>query len=286
MARKRATTKSPRAKSSSPGRRRAKSAKVGWSKRILNCLPSKDPQDDWRYENALAAGVVTAAAIPSSKDLREEWWSVGDQGYTGSCVGWATADSVLRWHLVQAGRIGTDEPLSPRFVWMAAKETDIFEFRPTTFIELSGTSLKAALDIARKFGVVRDTVLPFASGQLFQGEAKTFYALASQLRIANYFNLDGDLNQWRQWLANHGPILTRLDVDETWMNAGDTNGKLDTYMAHTASGGHAIALVGYTSDRFIVRNSWGQEWGDDGFAYATREYAQDAFTEAYGVSVL
>ncbi len=44
------------------------------------------------------------------------------------------------------------------------------------------------------------------------------------------------------------------------------------------------ALVGYTPDRFIVRNSWGTSWGDQGFAYASVAYAQAAFTEAYGVS--
>ena len=45
-----------------------------------------------------------------------------------------------------------------------------------------------------------------------------------------------------------------------------------------------VALVGYTPDRFIVRNSWGTGWGDKGFGYASLAYAQDAFTEAYGVS--
>jgi C1A family cysteine protease len=61
---------------------------------------------------------------------------------------------------------------------------------------------------------------------------------------------------------------------------------LDVYESETVRGGHAIALVGYTSDRFIVRNSWGtQTWGDKGFGYASFSYAQAAFTEAYGVSV-
>ena len=46
-----------------------------------------------------------------------------------------------------------------------------------------------------------------------------------------------------------------------------------------------MALVGYTSGRFIVRNSWGTDWGDGGFAYASLGYAAEAFTEAYGVEV-
>ena len=78
--------------------------------------------------------------LPKSKDLRETWWKVGDQGSTGSCVGWATADALLRWHFVKAGRIKNTETLSKRFIWMASKETDEFTSSPTTFIENAGTA--------------------------------------------------------------------------------------------------------------------------------------------------
>ena len=44
---------------------------------------------------------------------------------------------------------------------MASKETDEFTTHPTSFIEGAGTSLKAAMDAARNYGVVTDKVLPF-----------------------------------------------------------------------------------------------------------------------------
>jgi hypothetical protein len=168
---------------------------------------------------------------------------------------------------------------------MAAKETDADATSPTTFIEKEGTSLKAALDVARKFGSVLDKVLPFATGALYAGDAKSFYATAAQLKITSYFNLGVNLGSWRQWLAQNGPILVRLDVDSTWDNAGQTAGKLAAYNPATRRGGHAVAIVGYKPGEFIVRNSWGDTWGDKGFAYASDSYAQSAFTEAYGVVV-
>jgi hypothetical protein len=267
-----------------PARKRARPRQRTEPRRILNCLPSRDTERDWRVEDAADAGVLEAPArVPPSKDLREVWWKIGDQGSTGSCVGWAAADSLIRWHLVKATRLPKEQSLSPRFVWMAAKETDEFMSRPTTFIETDGTSLKAALDIARKYGVVTDTVLPFSGGRLYQGRAMTFYALAAKLKIGGYFNLGRRPVDWRTWLANNGPILTRLDVDDTWDAAKTTQGNLDVYLADTVRGGHAVALVGYTPDRFIVRNSWGRGWGDKGFGYASLPYAQAAFTEAYGI---
>jgi hypothetical protein len=255
-------------------------------KRILNVLPSKKTENDWSFDNASQAGILRApAAIPGTKDLRESWWKVNDQGSTGSCVGWATADSVLRWAFVKAGKIKPNELVSPRFIWMAAKETDEFNAQPTTFIEDDGTSPKAALDIARKYGAVLDKILPFATGQLYPDPAKTFYAIAAKLKISSYFNLGTNLGNWRTWLATKGPILTRLDVDAPWDNATTTKGKLEIYQPQTARGGHAVSLVGYTTNGFIVRNSWGESWGDKGFAYASWIYAQAAFTEAYGASL-
>lgn len=265
---------------------KSKEAKTPVGIRILNCVPSSDTEKDWQIDNAMAAGILTATPLPAAKDLREKWWSINDQGSTGSCVGWATADSVLRWHFVKAGQLSTKQMLSPRFIWMAAKETDEFNTRPSTFIESDGTSLKAALDIARHYGCVEDRILPFGSGKLYPDEAATFYAIASQFRISSYVNLGRSLPNWRRWLATKGPILTRLVCDNTWMNARSTNGRLDVYDAMSMQGGHAVALVGYDQNQFIVRNSWGTGWGDNGFAYASNAYAAAAFTEAYGIHVI
>jgi C1A family cysteine protease len=32
-------------------------------------------------------------------------------------------------------------------------------------------------------------------------------------------------------------------------------------------GYHAVAIVGYTEDGFIIRNSWGTQYGEDGYSF-------------------
>jgi C1A family cysteine protease len=269
-------------------RKRAASSTAHFADRICPLVPSRDVGRDWSFRDALAAGALAApAALPASVDLRKPWWTINDQGSTGSCVGWATADGVMRYLLVQANRLPNNQLLSPRFVWMASKETDEFSTRPETFIEGAGTSLKAAMDIVRKYGNVLDTDLPFSiTTSMFLGNENTFYASAATRKAASYFNLGRDLNQWRSWLATRGPVLVGLNVDATWDNAKSTAGKLDVFQPNTVRGGHAVCLVGYTADRFIVRNSWGTGWGDKGFGYASAAYINGAFyNESYGATL-
>ena len=259
-----------------------KPKKLGTNRFILNCSPSARPEDDWTFEDAIAAGVFDRFAIPPpTKDLRANWWKIDSQGSTGACVGFATAYGVLRWHYVTAGRLQKTKKPSARFIWMANKETDQITSYPTTFIETAGTQTKLALNVARKYGCITDDELPM-TGRLSMLSRAAFYSKAARFRISSFHNLGRDLGRWRAWIAKQGPILTRLGVDRTWDRATTTRGHLSQYMPNTVRGGHAVCLVGYTKKYFIVRNSWGTGWGDRGFAYASDAYARDAFTEAYG----
>lgn len=257
--------------------------------RILNVEPSKGTETDWTFHDSVAGGGLRAlAAPPASVDLRTSWWAINDQEDTGSCVGWATADGVVRYHMVNANRLPKNQLLSPRFVWMASKETDEYTTRADTFLEAAGTSLKAAMDVVRKFGAVPETLLPFhIVTKMHTGPENAFYAEAAQRKIAAYYNLQRNLSQWKTWLATNGPILAALSVDQTWQNATATGGNIDTFMPNTVRGGHAITIVGYlASGRFIVRNSWGTGWGDRGFGYVTPAYIAAAFfDESYGVTL-
>jgi C1A family cysteine protease len=262
---------------------------VDASRFICNVVPSVGTENDWRFDDSIASGAADAPLVlPPSVDLRAPWWSINNQESTGSCVGWATADGLVRYHLAKAGRIGQSDLLSPRHVWMASKETDTIVARPETFIERAGTTLKAAVDVARKYGVALETELPFhVLTNMFGGDENVFYASCARRRIASYFNLQKNLQDWKSWLAAQGPILAALNVDASWDNAAATGGNIDTFQPETVRGGHAIAIVGYRSDgRFIVRNSWGTAWGDHGFGYLSPSYISAAFfNESYGVTL-
>jgi C1A family cysteine protease len=263
---------------------------VAGAARICNLVPSAATQNDFLFEHAVQAGLLKNILVNLAPhlDLREAWWDVGNQENTGSCVGWGSTDSVARYMFVKANRLAPTAKLSPRFTWMASKETDTLVSRPETMIEEAGTTLKAAVDILRNYGAALETMLPFhINTTMYTGNENTFFATCAQHKIAAYYNLQRNLANWRSWLGQHGPILVGLNVDHTWDNATATGGKLDTFMPTTVRGGHAVACVGYTPDgRFIIRNSWGTGWGDKGYAYASEAYINAAFyNESYGVTL-
>lgn len=255
--------------------------------RVLNVIPSNDTENDWRFEDAVRKNVLGAPSrreLPESVDLANVDWKIQDQKDHGACVGMAVSD-LLNWHFVKSGTLTKDQILSSRFVYMAAKEMDYSTDFPTTFLELAFTSLKTGLDIAKIYGCVLDSTLPFEPDMLCHTPQSDFYLEASDFRIRAYYNLGGNQDNWRAWLARKGPILTTLGVDTTWDNAKKTDGYLETYIPETVRGGHAILIVGYTEDRFKVKNSWGENWGDNGYGYASLQYARDAFQEAYGIII-
>ena len=98
--------------------------------RICNLIPSRNTERNWRFEDAIAA---LPAALPASVDIRANWWNIGIQENTGSCVGCASTDGVTRYHMVKASEIAQPGLLSPRCTWMASKETDQYTSRPETF---------------------------------------------------------------------------------------------------------------------------------------------------------
>src|SRR5687768_7244962 len=97
--------------------------------------------------------------------------------------------------------------------------------------ELSvGTSLKAGLDVVRKFGAVLESELPWHG--LASGAPDDYYRSAKSRRIMAYFNLGDDsaadrtvhFAEWRKWLVQGGPVAVLIALDRHIQTA-----RLDTF---------------------------------------------------------
>ena len=243
---------------------------------IADARRSRETERDY----GVAEAHLGDAPLPSSLDLRRDWHPIADQGRTASCVGWTVADSLVRWHLVEAGRLDPAEKLSARYVWMAAKEWFQRETFPSTFLETDGTSLKAGLDVVRKFGVALESEFPWDG--FVTKDYEIFNRDVRRRRIMAYYNLGLDAHEWRHWMHESGPIAVLVKEDR---HLQTTTGDLDGFDEDSVTGSHAAALFGYGPDHFLLRSSWGTDWGDAGYARMSNAYASAAIIESYGVMV-
>ena len=87
---------------------------------------------------------------------------------------------------------------------------------------------------------------------------------------------------WRRWIHQHGPVLIVLGVDAQFLDGAPL---FETIDVDSVSSNHAAALVGYGPNGFLIRCSWGESWGAEGYAVATEAYLEQATRESYGVVV-
>lgn len=83
------------------------------------------------------------------------------------------------------------------------------------------------------------------------------------VKFSKYFIIK-NLFALRHAIFTNGPCICVLPVynsekDKFW----EKNGSIEGY--------HAVAVVGYDSKGFIIRNSWGSVYGSDGYNYITNE---------------
>ncbi len=86
-----------------------------------------------------------------------------------------------------------------------------------------------------------------------------------------------DLNAWKQALAEGHPIIFGLRLYSTFdahKKPGLVPKPTSKEVSREEHGGHAMLCVGYSDpDKvFIVRNSWGEDWGDKGYCYIPYDY--------------
>lgn len=246
----------------------------------LAAIPDARRSPDTARDYGVAEAKLGDAPLPEAVDLRRDWLPIADQGHTASCVGWTVADSLVRWHMVDDGRLERDVALSARYVWMAAKEWFQREEFPSTFLETDGTSLKAGLQVAHRFGVALESEFPWDGFVRTAHEA--FNAAVRRRRIMAYFNLGVDPPEWRRWLHQNGPVAVLVKEDR---HLQATRGELHDFDEGSVTGSHAAALYGYGPGHFLLRSSWGTDWGDAGYARLSVAYARSAIIESYGVMV-
>jgi hypothetical protein len=196
-------------------------------------------------------------------EYREVGVPILDQGAEGACTGFGLS-TVVHYLLRTRDYIRDDREVSPRMLYNMARRYDEWPGE-----RYSGSSARGAMKGWHKHGVcsrahwVYDRALEAQDRRRFAER----YEDALRRPLGAYFRVNHrDLIAMHAAISEVGILYATAQVHEGWENVG-SDGVIPWDPDARIVGGHAFAIVAYDQEGFWIQNSWGDDWGKDGFAH-------------------
>ncbi len=204
--------------------------------------------------------------LPDAVDLRSWMTPVEEQGSLGSCTSNAVVGALE--YLVRR-ETGRAVDLSRLFVYFNQRLWD------DRVRQDSGASIASGIRVLHRAGVPTEQNWPYDRNLFAVQPPEPVFREAADYRATDWWSLPVDGDALRACLASGFPIIFGTRVTESFVKTprngicGMPQGALDA-----RHGRHALLLAGYDDARrvFIVRNSWGDDWGDSGYVYMPYDY--------------
>lgn len=263
--------------------------------RTLDAAPDRIDIRDWFYQPRLVYlpdQIVNCDFVPA----------ILDQGREGACTGFALAAAI---NFLLAGR-NIRRSVSARMLYEMARRYD--EWPGEGY---DGSSARGAMKGWVRHGVCSEVTWPMATtgfdflqATLDPATGRTVGDEARETPGGAFYRVSHrEVRDMHAALAEVGILYCTLMVHEGWDSPGQTSVTVNYVVSGNlrqrtlpvirrtgrADSGHAIAIVGYTAQGFIVQNSWGPDWGAGGFALLPYEdymlHATDVWAVQLGVPV-
>ena len=209
---------------------------------------------------------IASAQLPPAVDLRPWTTPVEDQGQLGSCAANALVGGLE--YLVRR-ETGQHEDLSRLFVYFCQRLWD------GSVRDDLGASMADGVRVLSRMGAPTERTWPYHRDLFAVQPPEPVLREAAATRVVDWWSVPVDADAFRGCLAAGFPIAFGTRVTESFVatprsgECGMPSGTLDR-----RHGRHALLAVGYDDARrvFVVRNSWGADWGDGGHVYMPYTY--------------
>lgn len=231
-------------------------SRYGW-------IPDLPDHRDQMY----AAPPALLVALPPKVDLRAQCPAVYNQGSLGSCTANAIAGAIEFEQLKQQ----MPNPFTPSRLFVYYNER-VLEGAASRD---AGAMLRDGIKTVVAQGVCPETQWHYTLDKFAVEPPAECYNTALQHKTVLYSRLVQTHSQMKGCLASGYPFAVGITVYDSFeSDAVAQTGVVPLPAPHESTiGGHAVLVVGYddASERFLVRNSWGADWGMKG--YFTIPYA-------------
>lgn len=220
------------------------------------------------------------STLPTSADLRKYFTKIKNQGGQSACASFSLV-SVFEYFM--ANETKTNPDLSEAFVYYNARnitgetETDC------------GTTLHNVIRTMTDNGVCVEELCPYNENKHSVKPDETAYSDGQKRKLVAAKNVPIDVETIKAAINEGYPVIASFCVFDSF--AKNTGGFVSLPSSKERQKEkkdyHAMVICGYSDDHgyFIVRNSWGKSFGDDGYCYIPYAYVRDADLTIYACAI-
>ena len=215
-------------------------------------------------EDNLLENLSVPDSLPETFDLSQLLPPVRNQGELASCTSWAVSYYMKSFQeKIESGEEYTQSNiLSPSYT-----------YNQLTSGNCDGTSINETLTLVREKGVAPIDIFPYMEDDCATLPPEAVNEVAANAKIADFKNLSGEnmVAEMKTLLTQNQPIIIGAVLSPEFGKIDDFG--LSAYREHqidyNSATCHAMLVVGFNNEfeAFKIVNSWGDDWGDNGFAW-------------------
>lgn len=236
---------------------------------------------DYKFEDFKTQLVKTAST--SDTHIIPEFTPISNQKHLGSCVANSVCDSME----IILGLTGKVQQLSRLFVYwnarMYTKSTDKDE----------GCFIRNAFDSVKRLGICLESTWEYDTNKVFAQPPLEAYREASDNKVDGFYRITTEnsfrIDDIEFAIRSNCPVVFGTGVSSEFTKYFGGDGRVWNTPAVTV-GNHAMIVVGVRNDgprkEFLIRNSWGEGWGDKGRTWFDSSYLSSDSTLDLWVSMV
>ena len=223
---------------------------------------------------------VDTSKLPTHTDLRSNCPPIIDQGELGCCVECEVANFALDFERKRQG-LSFYFP-SRLFVYWNVRNSN------GTVFQDSGSTVRDGIKSVNKYGACSEdsrmgtklNVWPYVISKFAKKPIQGCYSAALHDKVLQYQSVPQDLAHFKKCLSDGFPIIVGISVYESFESDEVAKTGIVPIPSKTEQllGGHCVSVIGSDDQKqwFIMRNSWGENWGDKGYFYLPYQYLMNS----------
>jgi C1A family cysteine protease len=204
-------------------------------------------------------------ALPESVDLSEFTPAIENQDQTSACVTYALGYGAMGWFAAKTGMSGA--PYAPMYMYQQLVQGACDQ----------GTMFEDAMAILTEKGIPSmsryqpmQTNLDCATPPTGSATANAALHRAKDWQDLDLSDPEGSI---KQTLASGVPVIIGMEQFSAIYNANAQNFLIDQPApGEKSEGGHAVTIYAYDDVGAWFANSWGTDWGTDGWGQLSWEF--------------